>query len=109
MSRTNQKKTFLALIVGAIFITVSLMACAPNSQPTESVSPAAEAPSEIQRVTLEESLAALKSGEAIFLDVRSASSYAASHIPGAISIPLAELQPRIGELDQNQWIITYCT
>jgi rhodanese-related sulfurtransferase len=32
-----------------------------------------------------------------------------SHIPGSLSIPLAEIETRLSELDPNQWIITYCT
>ena len=87
----------------------ALAACAPTVPQTEPESPAVEAPGEIQRVSLEESKTAFDNGEAIFLDVRSASSYAAGHIPNALSIPLAELEPRVSELDPNQWIITYCT
>ena len=30
-------------------------------------------------------------------------------ITGAINIPLAELESRLGDLDKLQWIITYCT
>lgn len=106
MNRKNLRKTFFALVAGIAFIAAILTACAPTSEP---VSPAAEAPGEIQRVTLEESKAAFDNEEATFVDVRTASSYEASHIPGALSIPLAELEERIGELDPNQWIITYCT
>jgi len=106
MNKTNLRKAFFALVVGVAFIAATLTACAPTSEP---VSPAVEAPREIQRVTLEESKAAFDSGEAIFVDVRTASTYQVGHIPGALSIPLAELPTRIGELDPNQWIITYCT
>jgi rhodanese-related sulfurtransferase len=45
----------------------------------------------------------------VFLDVRYAEDYAAGHIPGALSIPLTELETRLGELDRTDWIITYCT
>jgi len=109
MNKPNSRKALFALVAGIAFIAAILTACAPTSSPPEPVSPAAEAPGEIQRVTLEESKAALDNGEATFVDVRSASSYAASHIPGALSIPLAELQARIDELDSDGWIITYCT
>jgi rhodanese-related sulfurtransferase len=45
------------------------------------------------------------------VDVRSADSYQASHIAGAISIPLDVIQtdPSGVLLDKNQWIITYCS
>lgn len=64
---------------------------------------------EIQRVSLADSKAAMDDGSAIFIDVRDASAYAEAHIPGSLSIPLAELEARLKELDPNQWIITYCT
>ena len=51
----------------------------------------------------------LDSDQAIFLDVRSAESYANSHIAGAISIPQAEVPTRLDELDPNKLIIIYCS
>jgi rhodanese-related sulfurtransferase len=36
-------------------------------------------------------------------------AYLENHIPGAVSIPLTELEARFGELDPKAWIITYCT
>ena len=109
MSKPNTKRTLLALVSGALLLTALLTACTSSSPQAEPESPIAEAPGEVQRVTLEESNAAFDSGEAIFLDVRSESSYAAGHIPDALSIPLAELESRTDEIDPNQWVITYCT
>lgn len=106
MNKTNSRKALSALLASIAFIAVMLAACASTPEP---VSPAVKAPSEVQRVTLEESKAAFDSGEAIFVDVRTASAYEAKHVPDALSIPLAEFPTRIDELDPNQWIITYCT
>ena len=64
---------------------------------------------EIERVSLEDAKAAFDAGTAVFVDVRGADTYAMSHIPGALSIPLAELETSLSELESNQWIITYCT
>lgn len=66
---------------------------------------------EVPRVTVEETLAAIESGEAVVVDVRSPESYQVSHIPGALSIPLAEIEtnPAGLALEKEQWIITYCT
>jgi 3-mercaptopyruvate sulfurtransferase SseA len=109
MNTSQKKKTFFVLLIGVALIVAILAACAPSTPQAEPTSPAVEAPGEVQRLSLEESKAAFDSGAAVFLDVRSQSSYAASHIPGALSIPLIELEPRIDELDPDQWIITYCT
>ena len=64
---------------------------------------------EIERVSLVDAKAALDAGTAVFVDVRGADAYNMSHIPGSLSIPLAELESRLGEFESNQWIITYCT
>jgi rhodanese-related sulfurtransferase len=49
-------------------------------------------------------------GEAIFIDVRSKSSFAWGHIPGALSIPLPQARQLIDRLpeDRSVRLITYC-
>ena len=71
--------------------------------------PATEA--DVPRVPLEEALTAHTAGAAVFVDVRDPGSYAASHIPGAINIPLTEFENNIAnvDLDKEAWVITYCT
>jgi 3-mercaptopyruvate sulfurtransferase SseA len=64
---------------------------------------------EIARVSIQDAKAALESGEAVLLDVRSADAFAGRRIAGAVNIPVAELGGRISELDPNKWIIPYCT
>jgi hypothetical protein len=105
------KKTLCVLVIGIAFLSTILAACAgstlePQVEPTAT---AVATPGEVQRVTPEEAKAAFDGGAAIFLDVRIHTAYVQSHVPGALSIPLAELKPRIGELNSGQWIITYCT
>jgi ArsR family transcriptional regulator len=50
----------------------------------------------------------LKTGLVTVLDVRPEDEYALGHLPGAVNIPLAALERRLGELDPNQEIIAYC-
>ena len=50
----------------------------------------------------------VKEGTVIVLDVRPAEEYQAGHIPGAISIPLKELEQRLSELPRDQEIAAYC-
>ena len=81
----------------------------PQSQQGQDDLPQTEA--DVPRVTVEDAKAALDSGEAIIVDVRSAEAYAEGHIAGAISIPLGEFENNIANvsLEKDQWIITYCT
>jgi rhodanese-related sulfurtransferase len=44
----------------------------------------------------------------LIVDVRPEQAWAAGHIPGAIVLPLAEMQARIAELPRNRDIIFYC-
>ena len=44
----------------------------------------------------------------ILLDVRAEEEYRTEYIPGAINIPLPELENRIGELDMSKTVIVYC-
>jgi 3-mercaptopyruvate sulfurtransferase SseA len=77
--------------------------------PPQSGPPLTEA--DVPRVSLEQARAALDDGTAVFVDVRSAEAYSASHIAGAINIPLNEIEadPTALTLAKDQWIITYCT
>lgn len=42
------------------------------------------------------------------LDVRPEDEFAVGHLPGALNIPLAELQRRLGELPPDREVIAYC-
>ncbi|HMZ06942.1 MAG TPA: rhodanese-like domain-containing protein [Anaerolineales bacterium] len=66
---------------------------------------------DVPRIKVEDAKAALDSGQAILIDVRSTDAYADSHAAGAISISLDKFENNIANLslDKEQWIITYCT
>jgi rhodanese-related sulfurtransferase/rubrerythrin len=49
-----------------------------------------------------------KKGEFLLLDVRQPEEYEAGHIPGAMLIPLGELEARQEELVRSKKIIAYC-
>jgi rhodanese-related sulfurtransferase len=59
----------------------------------------------VSRVELLERVAA---GSAVVVDLRPPEEYAAGHIAGAISIPLAELEARLAELPADAEIVAYC-
>ncbi len=48
---------------------------------------------EVPEVSAEEAFARAASGEAVIVDVREPDKWEAGHIPGALHIPLAELDP----------------
>jgi len=110
-SKTNSFPIFVLIGGGLLLILAAILLFNQNNTaptPEAAVEEGIPHP-EIPRVSIEDSKAAIESGSAVILDVRSADAYAGSHIVSAVNIPLAELESRIGELDPNQWIITYCT
>jgi rhodanese-related sulfurtransferase/DNA-binding transcriptional ArsR family regulator len=65
-------------------------------------------PEDTAAVGRDELLSRAGSGELTVLDVRPAEEYAAGHIPGAVGIPLDELEQRLAELPQDAEIVAYC-
>jgi rhodanese-related sulfurtransferase len=53
-------------------------------------------------------LARIRDGSVTVLDVRPPEEYDAGHLPGAVSIPLTELERRIRELPREKEIVAYC-
>jgi rhodanese-related sulfurtransferase/predicted transcriptional regulator len=53
-------------------------------------------------------LARARRGEVVVVDVRPADEFAAGHLPGARSIPVAELAKRIASLPKDREIVAYC-
>jgi rhodanese-related sulfurtransferase len=50
----------------------------------------------------------VRKGAVTVLDVRPSEEYRAGHIPGAMSIPLKELERHLSELPHDQEIVAYC-
>ena len=65
-------------------------------------------PEDTIAVDTDELLRRLADGAAVVLDVRPEPEYDAGHLPGAIHIPLEELNERIGELPRDHQVIAYC-
>lgn len=47
-------------------------------------------------------------GEVTLLDVRPVEEYTAGHIPGAVSVPLRQLESRIADLPRQRQVVAYC-
>ncbi len=50
----------------------------------------------------------IRRGEVVLLDVRPTEEYRAGHIPGALSVPLADLKKRVHALPKGREIVAYC-
>jgi len=47
-------------------------------------------------------------GDVVLLDVRPVEEYEASHLPGALSMPVTDLEARLPELPREKEIVAYC-
>jgi rhodanese-related sulfurtransferase/DNA-binding transcriptional ArsR family regulator len=63
---------------------------------------------DVEPVDREVLLARARRGEVTVLDVRPEEEYRAGHFPGAVSIPISELEQRLGELPREREVVAYC-
>lgn len=63
---------------------------------------------ELEPVTQAELRKLVRDGKVTVIDVRPPDEYEAGHIPGALSIPVAELKRRLRELPKRREVIAYC-
>jgi rhodanese-related sulfurtransferase/DNA-binding transcriptional ArsR family regulator len=62
----------------------------------------------LEPVEKEELLRRARGRTVVVLDVRPPEEYAAGHIAGAVSMPLAELEKRLAELPPGRRVVAYC-
>lgn len=103
-----------------LLLLLLLLACAsstPTAPPTapvaaEIAAPAASAPAPAApAATREESVAELAAARAAgitLIDVRTPAEFAGGHVPGAVNIPLDQIEARIGELPEAGDIHLIC-
>jgi rhodanese-related sulfurtransferase/predicted transcriptional regulator len=63
---------------------------------------------DVDTIGREELVERLSRGDVVLVDVRPREEYAAGHIEGARSIPLAELERRLAELPPDTEVVAYC-
>ena len=62
----------------------------------------------LEPVSRDELVELLHDGLVTVLDVRPGDEFAVGHLPGALNIPLSELERRLSELPPKQEVIAYC-
>ena len=62
----------------------------------------------LEAVSNEELIRRVRAGDTTLIDVRPREEYVAGHIPGAISVPLADLKKRLGDLPKGRDVVAYC-
>lgn len=62
----------------------------------------------LEPVSRDDLVSRLHDGLVTVLDVRPEDEFAVGHLPGALNIPLSELERRLGELPTDREVIAYC-
>jgi len=62
----------------------------------------------LEPIPREELLSRVQDDLVTVIDVRPPEEYAAGHVPGAVNIPLSELEKHLDEFDPKQEIVAYC-
>lgn len=63
---------------------------------------------DMEPVSRKELMRRIKDGSVTLLDVRPEDEFALGHLPGALNIPLKELETRLVELPKRREIVAYC-
>ncbi len=87
--------------------------------PTAPSAPAAQQPgvdshghtegADAPRISLADAKKAFDDKSAVFIDTHLKNAYDAGHVPGAINVPVAELDLKINTIPKGKKIIAYCT
>jgi hypothetical protein len=108
----RRRGALLMMLGGVVVLAVAgalLLINAPARPAAATTAGPLTLPGEAPRIALAEARAAFDAGAAVFVDVRNQAAYDQGHIPGAVLIPLADVEARLAQLDPATPIITYCT
>ena len=79
-----------------------------HGQIRELLADSEQQPGRLEGISREELRQRLQEGGMTLLDVRSPQEFALGHLPGAINIPVEELEQRLAELPACQELVAYC-
>jgi rhodanese-related sulfurtransferase len=63
---------------------------------------------ELEPVSLSELQRRVRAGDVTVIDVRPEEEFRSGHIPGALSIPVAQLKRRLAEIPKKKEVVAYC-
>ena len=97
----------IAIVMITVIAILAIMGCSngSGSNALKSDSPGAQT---VQQVSMVEAVKAWRNREAVFVDVRTVDEYKQGHVPGAILIPLAEIESRRGEIPTDKKVYLIC-
>lgn len=110
-SRRNGKRVLYRLGDGPILALLSALRCYAErnrAEVREIVADYFDRLDKLEPVSREELVGRLQDASVTLLDVRPEDEFALGHLPGALNVPLDELERRLSELPKDQEIVAYC-
>lgn len=101
----NQRLVYIAgsVLAAALFLFAIWHATQRKPEQASAIVPAAS------RIEPDDLYAHFQKHDVTIIDVRDAEAFAASHIPGALNIPLARVDSEVSSLPKGKPIVAYCT
>jgi rhodanese-related sulfurtransferase/DNA-binding transcriptional ArsR family regulator len=95
-------------LVGEFFLTLRRLSESRLAEVQQVTRQYLEQRGALEPVDNDELVRRVRAGEVTLIDVRPREEYVAGHIPGAISMPLADLPKRVRELRKRRAVVAYC-
>jgi len=94
--------------VAALFVSVRSVGEKRLAEIEQIVRQFQSSPESLEAVNHDALLERVRSGKATVLDVRPEDEYRAAHIPGALSVPLPQLEAFLEKLPHDREVVAYC-
>jgi ArsR family transcriptional regulator len=110
-SRRDGKFVFYRLADDAVLILLAALRRIAESQSAEVervVRSYFDDRDSLEAVSRSELVDLVSAGSVTTLDVRPRDEFALGHLPGAVNVPLSELERRLADLDRDKEIVAYC-
>lgn len=110
-SRRDGKRVLYRLGDGPILALLSALWCYAErnrAEVREIVADYFDQLDTLEPVSREELVGRLRDASVTLLDVRPEDEFALGHLPGALNVPLDELERRLAELPKDREIVAYC-
>lgn len=63
---------------------------------------------DLEPIPRDELIKRIKEGSVVVLDVRPVKEFESGHVPGAVNVPLTELEEYLKKMDASQEVVAYC-
>lgn len=94
--------------VRSFFFSLQELALHRLAELRQTLSEISSSPTRLKAISHEELMTKVTNGEAVAIDVRPTSEFDEGHLPGAVSVPLEELEKRLAELPPEGEIVALC-